>query len=291
MITTTAVQNSEEQKLLLAQAKSNIRYYVPQGPANGLGITKDGKTVVDRHNTQCYLARNLLAEALSRIDLSGAAGFANISVPMLRVIGNSTCVATDSNDMVVYARRVGRAGVTRFVIFREAVPCSNIQVILKATADRSKWVLITAFVGDAAEPEPWDRKATPQSADFWGSHALLWGSKPVVPRTATKPINVKVERRVIDSFRRLYASVRVQLDEFVVNRAGKDTEIFPTLWAEVDYQGFTRLSVDHPDRPPEGRRAYRVAGLWDNPRLGNLDHDYIILSIHEDALASGDFDL
>jgi hypothetical protein len=285
MKTTSSVLTPEEPKLLLGQTKSNIPAYIPQGPAKGLGVTKDGITVIDRHNSLCHLARKLLAEALSRIDLSRATEFANISVPMLRVIGNSTCVPTDSNDMVVYAQRVDRAGITRFVIDRAAVPSSKIQVILKATADRSKWVLITAFIGDAAEPEPWDRKATPRSADFWRSHALLWGSQPVVPRTATKPINVKAEQRIITSFRRLYASVRAQLGEFVYNRAGKEIEIFPTLWAEVDFQGFTRLSVDHPDRPPEGRRAYRIAALWDNPRLGNLDHDYIILSIHEDALA------
>ena len=72
----------------------------------------------------------------------------------------------------------------REVIHRSPEPTQKVTVILKA-GDAGDYVLITAFIGASAEPEPWDRNATPQSVAFWNSHALVWGSEPVVPGTET----------------------------------------------------------------------------------------------------------
>lgn len=96
----------------------------------------------------------------------------------------STDVATHPGDQIVYAQRVGRAGLTRFVKNRAAEHCSSFVVVLKA-GDGGEFVCMTAYVGHRAEPEPWDEMATEKSVAFWSSHALLWGSEPIVPGTET----------------------------------------------------------------------------------------------------------
>ena len=251
-----------------------------------LGVTKDGISVIDRAKSHCHLPPGLLAEALSRIDLSGEEQFAKFSVPMGREVGCTDCVQTCPDDVIVYARREGRGGPTRFVMNRAGTPCATVQVVLKSTGNPLTWVLITAFIGESAEPEPWDNHATPRSASFWRSHALCWGSAPVVPLSASKPITAVVERTIVESFRRLYVDVDAKLGDFLVHRGGGEMQIYPTLWAEVDECSFTKLCVEHPDYGRHDARAFCVAGLQDNPNLVNLNYDMSILALHEDALAA-----
>ena len=60
----------------------------------------------------------------------------------------------------------------------------DVVVILKRTEEYG-YVLLTAFIGKKAEPEPWDRSATEKSVEFWSVRALIWGHEPVVPGTET----------------------------------------------------------------------------------------------------------
>jgi hypothetical protein len=150
-----------------------------------VGATRNGISVIDRANSHSHLDSKLLAEALGRVDMP-AIPFAKIIVPMGRVVGESTCVETTSTDTILFARRKDRKNLTRFVKDRTPVPCSNIVVILKATKP-GECVLITAFIGDHAEPEPWDPKATAQSRVFWQHHAMIWDEETVVPGTSTMP--------------------------------------------------------------------------------------------------------
>lgn len=145
---------------------------------------KSGEVVVDRFNSHLHAGvAALLPAALDLIDSAGRE-FLVEEVDFGRPIGETTCVATAAGDQIVYAKRPRRFGLTRFVKNRRPESCDSIVVILKA-GDGGEYVLITAFVGHRPEPEPWDRNATTNSRAFWTSHALVWGSEPVVPGTET----------------------------------------------------------------------------------------------------------
>ncbi len=145
-----------------------------------------GEVVADRHQSHLHSGvAALLPEVLARIS-AGGRQFLVEEVDFGRLIGETVCVATSDADEIIFAQRLRRAGLTRFVKNRIAEPCGSVVVILKKDdRDPSTYVLITAFIGHKPEPEPWDRNATEQSAAFWGSHALIWGSEPTVPGTET----------------------------------------------------------------------------------------------------------
>ena len=152
-------------------------------------VLGSGEPVVDRYQSHLHSAVEvLLPEALARIDARGRQ-FLIEEVDFSRPIGKTVCVATSDADEIVFAQRPRRAGLSRFVKNRVAESCDSVVVILKtasgAEAAMGAYVLVTAFVGHKPEPEPWDRNATPQSVVFWNSHAMIWGSEPVVPGTET----------------------------------------------------------------------------------------------------------
>ena len=168
--------------------------------------TADGSAVVDRHNSHIHDGvAEILPEALGRIR-AGNRPFLVEEVKFDHVVGTTCCVRTGPDDSIVYARRPRRAGVTRFVKNRAVEPCDSVVIILKE-ADEG-YVLITAFIGSLAEPEPWDAEArlrqlrrspgtstaalaeaedkAKRSATFWAENALVWGSEPVEPGTETQ---------------------------------------------------------------------------------------------------------
>ncbi|MFH1408080.1 MAG: hypothetical protein ABIG91_03565 [Patescibacteria group bacterium] len=150
------------------------------------GYLGSGQPVYDRYNSHNHVAiRSILLEALSWIRLNGEQ-FAVEEVEFGRVVGETTCVRTSESDAIVFAQRPRRFGLTRFVLGRKPEPSSKMVVILKKAEDGDYYVLISAFVGARAEPEPWDRNATEKSVEFWSTHALVWGSEPVAPGTETR---------------------------------------------------------------------------------------------------------
>ena len=147
-------------------------------------VLKSGEAVVNRFNSHLHdCARAHVASALAQIDPKGS-NFLVEEVVFDHIIGQTSCVVTRPDDTIFFAQRVGRQGRTRFVLDREPTPSRSLVVVLKRR-DEVGYVLITAFVGSKAEPEPWDRNATEGSVAFWRSHALLWGSEPTVPGTET----------------------------------------------------------------------------------------------------------
>lgn len=149
-----------------------------------LGRLASGEVVVDRHQSHLHADETLLAGALSRIDSRGR-DFLAEQVDLGEQVGFTSCVATTEADEVVYAFRPHRAGPTRFVLNRQPEPTESVSVILKRDEEPNKMVLISAWAGGLSEPEPWDMHATPASAKFWKSHALVWGSEPI---DGSKPI-------------------------------------------------------------------------------------------------------
>ena len=152
---------------------------------NIIGFTEDDWTVFDRYNSHLHGVQSILPAALGKVKTKGRQ-FLVEEVVFDHVIGETVCVPTGSGDQIVYAKRPKRYGLTRFVVGKKPIPCQTAVVILKRREENDGYVLITAFIGSKPEPEPWDRNATEKSVKFWNSHALVWGSEPIIPGTKTE---------------------------------------------------------------------------------------------------------
>lgn len=145
---------------------------------------KDGAIVKDRYNSHLHSnVLNVLTEAMGKIIAAGRE-FIVEAVNFDRVIGDTSCVVTNSDDEIVFAQRPKRSGLTRFVKNRQPEPCTTAVVILKLVEKNPNvYILITAFIGETSEPEPWDKNATEKSFDFWNSHALVWREEEIISGT------------------------------------------------------------------------------------------------------------
>lgn len=122
----------------------------------------------------------LLAEAIERIQSLDREIIVD-EIDFGRVIGENNCVRTEPGDDIVYAKRPKRKGVTRFVRNRKPEPTTKVTMVLTKDPDYfGAYKILTAFLGDRAEPEPWDPAATARSIRFWNTHALAWGSCPTI---------------------------------------------------------------------------------------------------------------
>lgn len=156
-----------------------------------LGKLKSGEAVVDRYNSHLHESvMPLLPEAFARVESAGRK-FLVCELDFGRVVGESNCVATGPGDEIVFAKRPKRLGLTRFVKNRQAEPTSFAVVILKtADGEPGAYALVTAFIGQLAEKEPWDKNIQnanerQRSLAFWNSHALVWGCEEVISGTET----------------------------------------------------------------------------------------------------------
>ncbi len=155
-----------------------------------MGTLGSGQVVVDRPKSHLapHLKHNqsLLREALSRIEVVEET-IVEQTVRFEEEVGQSICVATTDTDDIVYAQRPNRAGYTRFVKNRKPEAAHELTVVLKRddTAAYPQYLLVTAFIGPSAGPEPWDERVTNESKQFWQEHALIWGETPVIAGTET----------------------------------------------------------------------------------------------------------
>lgn len=130
----------------------------------------------------------LLPEALEKVTAQDRT-FIKESLDLGRVIGVSRCIPTLDSDEIVYAQRVGRAGLTRFVKNRAPIETNFLTLILKKK--KEAYEVVTTFIGPAAEREPWDKNIKTEAEktaaeNFWFNHALVWGTEPVVAGTEQK---------------------------------------------------------------------------------------------------------
>jgi hypothetical protein len=151
-----------------------------RGEKRILGFLESGEKVFDRHNTHINIhpdVKKVLKDALLMIDSQGR-DFLNETVDFGEVVGETSCVSITPEDSIVYAKRKERKGPTKFVMNREPEPTSKVTVILKKNFQ--DYVLITAWIGDRAEPELWDRQLinNPQAREkaetFWNNHAMIY---------------------------------------------------------------------------------------------------------------------
>ena len=153
-----------------------------------LGVTGNGIPVYDRfqsHFQDHGFSAEVLQEALAQIYQT--ASFEKHVVNMGRVVGCTTCVRVGAEDRVVMAVRKRRQGPTPMVMGRQPELCSSVVIILKKVRDEmgEYFILITAFVGEGSEPEPWDRQLVPGSPEharavrFWQTHALIYDEEVI----------------------------------------------------------------------------------------------------------------
>jgi hypothetical protein len=149
-------------------------------------ILESGEKVLDRPNSHLPQDLQHLLPGVLLMVRSGGRAFIEEEVDLGSVVGEKICVSTSATDEIVWAKRPNRFGPTRFVKGRQPELTSRVTVVLKKTDRDDEFVLITAFFGDISQPEPWDRHASEKSIEFWKTHALVWGSTPVVVGTETQ---------------------------------------------------------------------------------------------------------
>lgn len=155
-----------------------------------LGKLKNGASVYDRYRSHLHTEYpnlvQLLPEALQLVEPQDSNNF-DYTHDFGITIGESICVPTDNGSDVVYAKRPHRQGLTRFVRGVAPIPVTVLTVVLKRDrqCEDEQYILVTAYIGPKAPPEPWDKHATKESIDFWNTHALVWGSLPVLEGTET----------------------------------------------------------------------------------------------------------
>lgn len=153
-----------------------------------VGTTRNDVPVFDRPKSHLQghgMPDEVLREALAKV--SQTTQFEKHILDMGRVVGKTTCVKVGPKDQVVLAVRKRRFGPTPMVFGRQPEPCAKVVVILKKACDDEGeyFILITAFVGEGSEPEPWDRQLVPGSPDhrraveFWQNHALLYDEEVI----------------------------------------------------------------------------------------------------------------
>lgn len=147
---------------------------------------RSGEAVVDRINSHITHHPEIVGALTEILGLiaSGNRDYIEEDVDLRRVIGETICVETGLTDEIVYAQRSGRRGPSRFVKGRSPEPTSWATVVLKKDNSRGCYVIITAHLGRRSL-EPWDPRATEADRKYWETHALVWGSQPIVEGTQT----------------------------------------------------------------------------------------------------------
>lgn len=131
--------------------------------------------------------KSLLSQALASVEPKDRP-FITESVDFGREVGRSVCIETKEGDEIIFAQRQGRQELTRFVKGREPEPTSSITFGLLRDKEpgQNQYICLFAYMGPKSEVEPWDKNANDAARTFWSSHALVWGTEPVVEGTETK---------------------------------------------------------------------------------------------------------
>ena len=166
---------------------NNSRQQTRQG-LHFLGNTANGLPVFDRansHYAEHGFSEEILKEALSKVIQTSQ--FEKHVVNMGEQVGFTNCVSVSDEDQVVMAVRKNRFGPTPMVLNRRPEPCNSVVIILKKGVDSEGeyFILITSFVGEGSEPEPWDRQLVIGSKEhqaavlFWQTHALIYDDEAI----------------------------------------------------------------------------------------------------------------
>jgi len=157
-------------------------------PNKQLGTLRSGEKVFDRPKSHVRIHKDKHLEehlpiALKQTD-SNDLGLFWKSVDFVKTIGMTNCVETTDNDEIIFAIRKGRKNLSRFIMHSKMKPTSIVTTVLKKIPEG--YILITAYFGPKAPPEPWDPHAESDSIPFWSKHALVWNKDEIIHGTETK---------------------------------------------------------------------------------------------------------
>jgi hypothetical protein len=162
--------------------------YIDRIEKTPLGSLLSGEMVVDRvlsHAKDHGIEYDVLREVLQKIDAKQRL-FVLETVTLANSVGDCNCVETQLGDEIVYAQRLGRKGMTRFVKNRLPTPSNQVTVVLRWDKNLKQYECVTAYVGPQAHVEPFDSRADDAAREFWQNHALVWGSQEIDEDTITE---------------------------------------------------------------------------------------------------------
>lgn len=161
---------------------------------NPLNRLASGEIVIDRPNSHLgsdLTTQKAVVEAIAQIK-SNNRDFIEAEVAFEHVVGSTICVPTSEHDIIVFAQRKGRNGLSRLVRGRQPVPCNRVFLVLKRIGP-DVFVLVTGFIGERPYPELFDHKAfsrrrNPKKArmaaeQFWDTHALIFEAVEIATGT------------------------------------------------------------------------------------------------------------
>lgn len=108
-----------------------------------------------------------------------------LSHDMGRKIGNTNIVVTKDSDAVYYARQPKQSSMLRFVKNHSMVQSSELAVILERDKN-GNYEITNVWIGPLCPPFPDAEDATPESKDYWQTHALVAGSETIDLQTVTR---------------------------------------------------------------------------------------------------------
>jgi hypothetical protein len=164
----------------------------PTEITESLGNLVSGQEVIDRHRSHLDdVTSQLLPEVLEKISLNEGIQFTEETVDMEKEIAQSKVVETtpEDDENIYYAIRQGRYQYSRFVKGKQPQMSRHMTVVLKQDSENSnKYVLITAYTGEKAGLEPYDKRAQESDREYWRTHAFVSELVTVVPGTETKEV-------------------------------------------------------------------------------------------------------
>ncbi|OGL94689.1 hypothetical protein A2348_03090 [Candidatus Uhrbacteria bacterium RIFOXYB12_FULL_58_10] len=198
-----------------------------------VGILATGQQVFDRSPSHVHVGvtLDLLGEALRQISAEPGEEKVKRTIDFDRVIGTSNCVPTIEGDEIVFAQRVNRGGLTRFVMNRNPVPSRFLTVSMRLRSD-GHYELGTAYIGGPGAVEPWaarlsgDASRMREAVAFWSRHALCWRHEPTIPDTQTSDVGeFFLEVRLVFGSGRFTTAVANNRNDVIVGPFDKSTKL------------------------------------------------------------------
>ena len=155
-------ERPEQDKVFLARTANNEAIYIN---SNTIEHMKAHPNVNMAH----------IIEAIGKID-NYDGKFSIGPVDMGRTIGKDNCVEMMPSDEIKYMYRNGREHTSPIAVGKSPVD-TNLLTVGICRDDDGKNTMFTAFYGQLAPKEPWDKSLTPaqkaESEQFWSTHALV----------------------------------------------------------------------------------------------------------------------
>ena len=136
------------------------------------------------HLKQNLISERLIQEGFHEFDLDGSYDrVVRQTIDFGRIIGNTSCIETDPitpDTVTLFARRGTRIYPSRVSLETNWPPSTKLTMIVQRMGENA-FNLLSAYVGDAAPPEPFSFKVIRQQGTtveacltFWCRHAMIY---------------------------------------------------------------------------------------------------------------------